>query len=223
MTTQLRPLLLVEDHELAARSIIRWLQRLTARPVHVYSTVEQVRTACDWAQDFAGAIVDHGLPDGDGFDAIDIIRQHAPNIPLLLFTANDTPEVTTRCYTLGVPYVLKPGGSDTLATFLRRVTSYERQPADTPSDQALYTFIAGKGLSRRELEGLIAALRSESYETAAQTLGVSANTFRTHIRRALRKLGVPSLSVFARLILRKGLSDPKYASPDGLHDGPVDD
>jgi DNA-binding response OmpR family regulator len=54
------------------------------------------------------AVVDHGLPDGDGLDLLQEIRETSPNLPILMLTGHGTEQLAVEAFRRGAnDYVVK--------------------------------------------------------------------------------------------------------------------
>lgn len=121
--TTIKPtLLIVEDDAALGRSIQR-----NTRPyfeILVAESVEGALAAIEQATELAAAVVDIGLPDGSGFDVVDLLlRRHDRNVPVLILTANNDPATINRAHALRVEFVCKPFFSENLAQFVQRTLS----------------------------------------------------------------------------------------------------
>ncbi|MGB8327911.1 MAG: response regulator transcription factor [Steroidobacteraceae bacterium] len=100
-------LLVVEDDENVARTL---LERLAATGF----TVTHAPTARAAAQSldshsFALALLDVGLPDGDGFGVAQTIRRRSPQTAIVFVTARGNPEERIQGLELGADdYIVKP-------------------------------------------------------------------------------------------------------------------
>jgi two-component system alkaline phosphatase synthesis response regulator PhoP len=100
-------LLLVEDDANVASTLAA---RLTQEGF-VVTHARSVQTARDAlrAQRFAGAVLDVGLPDGNGFDVARHLREVSPATAMLFLTAYGTPEDRIHGLELGADdYMTKP-------------------------------------------------------------------------------------------------------------------
>lgn len=96
----------VEDHPRAVKEILHSLKSMGA---HVES-----------AQDYASAmkvldqrnlevaLIDHGLPDGNGLDLIRHVIRQSPATSIIMYTAREDPGLRQTLQALGVPYLGKP-------------------------------------------------------------------------------------------------------------------
>src|SRR3954451_22782816 len=88
-------LLIVEDDPALGRSIQR-----NTRPYFEIIATDSVEAAVEaiehGASDLAAAVVDIGLPDGTGFDVVELLRRHDRNLPVLILTGSNDPATINR-------------------------------------------------------------------------------------------------------------------------------
>ena len=111
-------ILLLEDHHRLARTIVDGLGEW-GFGVDAFATAQDGIGACK-SLEYDAIILDLGLPDRDGLDAIEDLRQHKTGMPILILTARDG--IDNRVAGLdrgGDDYVLKPFAMKELAARLR--------------------------------------------------------------------------------------------------------
>ncbi len=100
-------LLLVEDERNVAETLV---ERLTASGYQVRraDSVSSARRALTEVE-VELALLDVGLPDGNGFELARFVREHAPRTAIIFLTAHATPEDRVRGLELGADdYIAKP-------------------------------------------------------------------------------------------------------------------
>ncbi|MCA9664432.1 MAG: response regulator transcription factor [Myxococcales bacterium] len=158
-------------------------------------------------------LLDLGLPDIDGIEVTQRIKQRWPKIEILIFTIFDDEERVLQAVRAGASgYLLKgapvekivealhdvSGGGSVIQPRLARALLRRLQPARaeaaklTPRETEILTLIA-KGLSNR---------------TAAETLGVSRATIRTHLEHIYAKLDVSNRTEAVTEAIRQGIIEP---------------
>lgn len=107
-------MLVVEDAE-ALRSAYRMV--LEARGLEVREAVSAREAESELERSRPDAVVaDLGLPDARGVEAARRIREAAPDVPLLVLTGRDDPDVRSRCREMEVAdFRVKPFGGRDLA------------------------------------------------------------------------------------------------------------
>ena len=156
-------------------------------------------------------VLDIGLPNISGIEGVKIIKNHFPEIQLLMFTVfEDEDKIfeAIRCGASG--YLLKSappediinaifdlhyGGAPMSATIARKVIlSFREQPA---------VKVENYNLTAREKEILHALTEGISYQKIADRFIVSLSTVRTHITNIYAKLHVNSKAEAVAKILKK--------------------
>ena len=87
------------------------------------------------SDEFALALLDVNLPDGNGFDLCRRLRETHPELPVIFLTANDLEEDVLAGYELGAEdYVTKPFSMNILLKKIQ-VALRHNQKTEQPSDQ----------------------------------------------------------------------------------------
>lgn len=119
-------LLVVEDE-------IRMAEILSAALLRAGLTVDTVRSCADAraaiaANSYDAAILDLGLPDGDGLDLLREVRAKGRGVPILILTARDAVEDRVSGLDTGADdYVVKPFA---MAELLARTKALLRRPGN---------------------------------------------------------------------------------------------
>lgn len=166
-------------------------------------------------------LVDLGLPDGRGEEALRLLARHQPDAELLVFTVFGEESRLVGALQAGATgYVLKGCTSDELVTaieqirdggapispLLARLLLKQFRPvqggrpdlaADGPLGAAL--------LSERETEVLKLVATGYVNKEIAQKLSISPTTVGTHIKNLYRKLSVHSRVQVVRVAQERGL------------------
>jgi DNA-binding NarL/FixJ family response regulator len=99
-------ILIADDHEVIRKGVIRVLQ---SRGDVEYAEAADGRKAVDkaigWKPDLV--LLDVRLPVLSGFDAARQIRQHEPDIFILLFSIHDTSEILEEARLVGNGFIVK--------------------------------------------------------------------------------------------------------------------
>ena len=200
-------LLLVEDDELVADAVVRGLAFAGFTVDHV-AGVQHARAALG-TEHFDLAILDIGLPDGDGLSLLQGLRASGCSTPVLMLTARFTLPDKVRAFELGADdFLMKPFEQAELIARCRALIRRASQlPGGTVRLGRLSADLTGRQLlldgapvelTRREwavLESLLHNLgRVVAKERLLQALAgweqdLSANAVETHISRLRAKLG----------------------------------
>lgn len=148
------------------------------------------------------AIVDLNLPDGDGIDVIrQIANKHPETSILVLSVSSDEKRVLQAIRAGATGFVVKGDISLSITKALDHILSGVHPLS--PSLAGYFLRLAGREsstaadsslerLTARELELLREFAVGKSYKEAADSMGISITTVRTHTTNLYRKLGVRS-------------------------------
>lgn len=208
------PVLVVEDEPLMQQRLFRVLQDLgyDSSAIEVAPTVAAARKHIH-ERPVSMALVDLGLPDGTGFELIDLLRTRDTDLCILVISAWSTEDHIVAALRAGASgYVLKDrddleislsirsvlrGGAPIDPFVARRIL--ELLPIARPerareATQEIAQGIEGEGvkLSARETEILRLVADGLTNREIAGRLFISRHTAECHIKNIYRKLAVSS-------------------------------
>ena len=206
-------LLIVEDNARLA-ALAAKLMADNGQTVDVVGTVEEARTALLLVE-YDVVLLDLSLPDGDGRDILNSIRQSQSSTFVLVVTARD--DVVDRVQALNAgadDYIVKPFSDDELVARVRALARRSRELRDevlragnVTLDTGSLTLTVGTRvipIPRRELSALSAlmalqgsVLRREKLEKALYSLDseVTGNAAEATVSRLRRRLEVAGATV----------------------------
>jgi ActR/RegA family two-component response regulator len=194
------PVLVVDDDSMMLRTIARALQpHWAAVPA---SCVEEGRAFLEQRR-FSAAIIDVFLPDGSGFDLLEMIRtRSARAMPVLMFTGCVEMALVNRAQILGAEIAIKGDGQDSVRAFQHRLA--ERPPLAHDVATAL---ARDHGFSPRATHALTLALEEPdaTREDKCARLRIAPSTYKGYVKQILGQTGDDSLSVLRRRLRRDGL------------------
>jgi DNA-binding response OmpR family regulator len=199
--------LLVEDHPRLASLVQRALEAAGI----ACDTVERLDQA--WAalqaQPYAAALVDRGLPDGDGLTLVQRLRSQQQHLPCLMLTARDALHDRVGGLEAGADdYLTKPFPMDELVARVRALL--RRPPTQAPLDPAFSDLQVQPGhgrlvcgdqaimLPRAELQILLSLVQAAGAPVRRQALeaagwgtqdAVTPNALDVALHRLRRRLG----------------------------------
>lgn len=201
----LKRALIVEDDEPGQRRLCRLLRAIMGEALTTIITgsVSEARVAANAAA-FDIALVDIGLPDGNGVELIAWLQAWHPGVACLVITAwgdGDTVLAALRAGAIG--YLLKDrddaelsralqniqrGGAPIDPFVARRILAVLPGAAPAPKPEVA----AGEALSDREREILGLVAHGHNNRQIAELTGLSRFTIEDYTKRIYRKLAVGS-------------------------------
>lgn len=208
-------ILLVEDHASFRQALAFMFEREPEFTVTAQAgSVAEAREAVDGAD---VAVVDLGLPDGDGIELVEDFSSRKPSISTLVLSASLEPAKFASAVEAGASGVLHKSVSITeIVDAVRRLRAGEalisandmiqmlrmvsrKRQEEMESRQAI------DKLTRREREVLQALGEGLDSKEIAQKLHITVETERTHMVNILNKLGVHSRLQALVFALRNGV------------------
>lgn len=203
------PVLVVEDEPLIQQRLARILAQLGYQPdmLCFASTLAAARQLAA-QRHYALALVDLGLPDGNGTALIAALRAQDTTMGILVISAWSTEEAILQALRAGATgYLLKErddlevmlsirsvlrGGAPIDPFIARRVMiEFQQQPA-SPAVAPMAAASEDDALSPREIDILQQVANGLSHRETAERLHISRHTVEAHIRNIYRKLSVNS-------------------------------
>ena len=160
------------------------------------------------------AILDVKMPKLTGLQATREIREHVPDVAVLILSMYDDDRYLFEALKAGASgYVLKAQADADLMAAVRAVEKGE--PFLTPAAQrALIKDVLGEGAERsddltpREQEVVKLVAEAHTNKEIAEILHLSEKTVENHRSNAMRKLGMRDRVELVRYAIRKGLIEP---------------
>jgi two-component system NarL family response regulator len=148
------------------------------------------------------ALVDYRMPRLAGTDLISALREAAPETKIVVYTAEGDDGLAREVLSAGaVALVLKEAPLADLVRALEAALS-----GSSYLDPALARDPApGRKLTQRELDVLGLLAEGLQHEEIGRRLGISAETVRTHLRKASDRLGAATRTQAVATALRLGL------------------
>lgn len=198
-------LLLVDDHPLFREGLAMLLPRLDPNVVTTEaSTCAEAVDLVSKNQDYDLILLDLGLPDVSGFEAIDLLRSRYPSIPVVVLSSTEDKNIVLQALDHGaMGFIPKTSTSDVLVGALKLVLSrgiylpasvfldnrnrIEARTADVPERRKTP---AELGLTTRQADVLYLILQGKASKIICRELDLSASTVKQHTSAVLRALNV---------------------------------
>ena len=167
-------------------------------------------------QRFQLALIDLGLPDGSGVQAVEALREHQPEAQAVIVTIHDDDEHLFPALQAGAfGYLLKEQARELLVEQLQRISQGEPPLSPSIARKVIAHFgMQGRPaanampdvqLTERESEVLLRVAKGFTLPEIGQQLGLSRHTIADYVKQIYRKLNVSSRAEAALEAQRLGL------------------
>ena len=153
-------------------------------------------------------LLDLQMPNVDGLQALIAIRKLHPDASVVVLTIYPGDARVTHALTLGATsYLLKSASSDEIIGAIREAAAGHQVIASELSLQ-LATYHGSAVLTVRELSVLRLVKEGMSNRLIAESLFISEDTVKTHMKSILAKLGASDRTHAVTIAARRGFIDP---------------
>ena len=217
--------LLVEDHEMTRLGISLVCENTEG--LELIAQAENGRQGIELTDKLHPDVVlmDIGLPEIDGIQAAEIIKEKVPDTKILMFTSRESEEDIFDSLAAGADgYMMKGTDKNQMITAIKTVaegaawldpsiarlvlSSVKRQKNNAQSEQIDNKIKNQKnayGLTDRELEVLALIVEGLNNQQIAKRLVVTIATAKSHVHSILQKLYVKNRTQASRQALKEGL------------------
>jgi len=212
-------LLLVDDHALLRDGLaLLMAQEFSGLQVLQAGTLAEAHAALRADPDVRLVLLDLGLPDGDGIEALPQLREAAPAAVLVALSADERRETVLAAIAAGAAgYIPKTSQSGVMLEALRFVLSggvylpaavLEQRASErhgAPAAGVAQRCAEDLGLSPRQVDVLRLLVEGKSNKLIARDLAMSESTVKTHLEALFRRLSVNSRTQAVVAAARLGL------------------
>jgi DNA-binding NarL/FixJ family response regulator len=158
-------------------------------------------------------LMDVLMPNVDGLDALEKIRQTVPKTKVIMMSGYDNPTYIARAMALGAAtYLLKDVSGKEIVATIKRVAKGETLAGDTRAGD-MKTFLQTRPdpkadevpLTKREYQVVRNLALGLSNREIAKSLDISIETVKEHLQNVLRKLDMPDRTAVAVWAMKQGL------------------
>jgi len=159
-------------------------------------------------------LLDIGMPNLNGLDAIDRIKKGSPETKVIILSMHVNEEYVVRALRSGVSgYLIKDSAVDELERAIRSVAAGQTYLSKRISKPTIQAYLANTNriyapldeLTPRQREVLQLIGEGKNTKEIADLLGVSIKTVEAHRLRLMRRLGIHDLPGLVRFAIRTGL------------------
>jgi two-component system nitrate/nitrite response regulator NarL len=193
VNTGLVRVLVADDHPIVLDGVTLALQNTSWLMVAGYARTGREAIAAAETLRPDVLLLDLRLPDMLAPEAVQALRVRAPDVKIILFTAYPDHAALSAALAAGAHgAVVKDTERERLVDAIRRVVAGEQigyADIGGTSGAVLSRKLRDHGLTRREYDILRRVAMGETNPEIAAALGLTRNTVKTYLQRALEKLG----------------------------------
>jgi len=218
-------ILVIDDHNLirqAMQGVLRKLHK-DCRVLEAASC-GQANRILEENPDVALVLLDLTLPDGDGFEFLEELRDRYPATAIVVLSAVHEPANVHKALDLGAAgYIPKTADPEVIVNALRLVMSggiyipASILPAVFTKAPTVREALHDLGLSNRELDVLTLMMEGKTNKTICRTLDISLTTVKHHVGAILKALNVSNRTEAVIAVAERGWKPPaksKTAEPE---------
>lgn len=205
-------LLICDDHP-PIRTALRFLARETSQgecEITECASSEELLLVIDGGNPFDFLTLDLQLPGRSGMEVLAEVKQLRPTLPVMIFSADESPGRVTEALQAGASSYLFKSASEQVLREALRAASAHRVSLPGSYVQGAPSTGTGTGandlaLSARQWEVLQCLLRGMSAKQIARALGISDGTVKSHTVAVFRALNVSSRAQVVLEAHRRGI------------------
>jgi DNA-binding NarL/FixJ family response regulator len=208
---------LADDHGIVRNGLRSFLS--TQSDIEVVGEAGNGRDAVHRVEDLCPdvAVVDIAMPELNGIDATQQIRQVSPSTRIVILSMYSTTEHVFQALQAGAHgYLLKESAGTELVEAIRAVHAGHRYLTQKISDKVIDDYVrqcqvAGAksplaSLSQREREVFHLTVNGKTNAEIADILSICHNTVNTYRSRLMQKLGISNLVGLVKFAIQHGLT-----------------
>lgn len=216
-------ILVVDDHPLIREALKQVLSTLDPdiQVLEAASAADGLRLV-ESHLDLTLTLLDLGLPGEDGLEALPLFRERSPDVPVVVFSANDSVESVKRAIDIGAMGFIPKTSSNSLLVsalkfvlaggvyipieVLRQASTSATSPIAAESNPV--TELCDLGMTQRQTQVLALLVQGKSNKLICRELKLAEGTVKVHVAAVLKALGVANRTQAVLAVSRLGVKLP---------------
>jgi len=206
--------IIADDHSVVRRGLKAILE--DERDIRVVAEAATGREALDVAvrMDWDVLIVDISMPEMNGFEVIDMLRQYKPGIGILVLSMHLEEQFAVRALKAGAQgYLTKESAPEELVKAVRVIMTGHRYISEKLAESLAARLLENdtrslhERLSAREFSVMCLIACGQTTIQIAHTLFLSPKTVETYRSRLMAKMGMHTIAEITRYAVENRLVD----------------
>lgn len=195
----------VDGHPVIREGIVAVINRQPDMQVVAQASNEHEAVECFVRHRPDITLMESRLPDTNGIDAVIALRTHFPDARIIILSAFDCDGLIQRALAAGArSYLLKTMPSQEVIEVIRRVHAGRKfVPLEVAA--LLAEHLGDERLTDRELAALRLVMAGDCNRDIAETLSISIETVKVHLKHILQKLGARDRTQAVTIGVRRGI------------------
>lgn len=193
------PVLVAEDDAMVAMTLRHFFESRGVA-IALMTTLAAAMGHLEGEVAWLGAVIDVGLPDGNGMDLLEAFRERFWTAPVLVLTGRLEPGLINAAQRFGAEYVVKPMSVANLVAFAERLPL---PGVDDGIRNACAALAQRYRLTPTEARIVELSAAGVSRDEIPMKLGTSENTVKTQVRAILKKTERADLGDVVRSVWRQ--------------------
>jgi two-component system, NarL family, invasion response regulator UvrY len=206
-------ILLADDHSIVREGLKRIIEE--SGDMEIVAEAPDGKTAFKQAlkKEIDVAVIDISMPGMDGLEVVSRLKDHCPELPVLILTMHDEEQYVVRALEAGaMGYVTKQSAPEQLVDAIKKIHSGGRYLTQKASEALALRVIRGsnakspiESLSMRELQVLRLLSLGHTNHEIAETYNIGIKTVDTYRFRILKKLNLRNNAEMSRFAIQNKL------------------
>ncbi len=198
----------VVDDDPAVRDSVKWLVESVGLKVRTYGNARDFLASYRESGP-ACLVLDLRMPGISGIEALEMLREHGIELPVIIATGYGDVPVAVRAMKLGaVDFLEKPCNDHQLLERVQRsIELHAKSRGERAELEQMTRAVAS--LSPRERSVMTLIVAGKSNKQVAIELGVSPKTVESHRANVMRKVGVRTLAELVQVAVAVGPAERK--------------
>ncbi len=206
---------IIEDHDLIRQGVELLIRKIRGVTLSGFArSATEAMTVLDLTRPEI-ALVDIGLPDGNGVTLTKAIKKRWPDLRIIMLSSREDMDAVGGAFAAGASaYIRKSGAAEDLARAIEAALAGRRYVSNAMAEKLAdwagsprADAIDRLSPRQRRVLGLIAG--GLTTKQIAHQLAVSITTVNTHRAQLMRRLDIHGVASLTRFALERGLISPR--------------